>query len=76
MKRLSFAKHIKKKISEAMNGIALLKFLSKHISKDILNMSYKMYVRPHLDYGDVIFHNSRTYLMDLIEQVQYKAALL
>ena len=29
-----------------------------------------------LDYGDVIFHNSRTYLMDLIEQVQYKAALV
>ena len=59
-----------------MNGIALLKFLSKHISKDILNMSYKMYVRPHLDYGGVIFHNSRTYLMDLIEQVQYKVALV
>ena len=39
-------------------------------------MSYKMYVRPQLDYGDVIFHNSRTYLMDLIEQVQYKAALI
>ena len=57
-----------------MNGIALLKFLSNHISKDILNMSYKMYVRP-LDYGDVIFHNSHL-LMDLIEQVQYKAALV
>ena len=35
-------------------------------------MSYKMYVRPHLDYGDVIYHNSRSYLMALIEQVQYK----
>ena len=59
-----------------MNGVALLKFLSKHVSKDVLNMSYKMYVRPHLDYGDVIYHNSRTCLMDLIEQVQYKAALV
>ena len=35
-----------------------------------------MYVRHHLDYADVIFHDSRTYLMDLIEQVQYKAALV
>ena len=35
-----------------------------------------MYARPHLDYGDVISHNSRTYLMDLTEQVQYKAALV
>ena len=74
--KLSFSKHIKENISKAMNGVALLKFLSKHVSKDVLNMSYKMYVRPHLDYGDVIYHNSRTYLMDLIEQVQYKAALV
>ena len=59
-----------------MNGISLLKFLSKYVSKDILNMSYKMYVRPHLDYGDVIYHNQKANLMDLLEQVQYKAALV
>ena len=29
-----------------------------------------MYIRPHLDYGDVIYH------MDLVERVQYKAALI
>ena len=56
---LSFSNHIREKIAKAMNGISLLKFLSKYISKDILNMSYKMYVRPHLDYGDVIYHNQR-----------------
>ena len=33
-------------------------------------MAYKLYIRPHLDYGDVIFHNQ------VIEQVQYKAALI
>ena len=38
-------------------------------------MSYKLYVRPHLDYGGVIYHNQRDDLMKLIEQVQYKAAL-
>ena len=32
--------------------------------------------KTHLDYGDVIFHNERTDLMNLIEQVQYKAALI
>ena len=59
-----------------MNGISLLKFLSKYVSKDILNMSYKMYVRPHLDYGDVIYPiYQRANLMNLLEQVQYKAAL-
>ena len=35
-----------------------------------------MYVRPHLEYGDVIFHNQRMDLMDLIERIQYKAALI
>ena len=66
---LSFSKHIREKIAKAMNGISPLKFLSKYVSKDILNMSYKMYVRPHLDYGDVIYHNQRANLMDLLEQV-------
>ena len=46
-----------------------------------------MYARPHLDYGDVIFHIPQTVnafdlsislhpLMDKIEQVQYHAALI
>ena len=74
--KLSFSTHIKEKISKALNGLALLKFLSTYVSRDILNMSYIMYVRPHLDYGDVIFHNSRPLLMDLIEQVQYKTPLV
>ena len=33
-------------------------------------------MRPRLDYGDVIYHNSLTYWMDLIEKVQYKAAIV
>ena len=39
-------------------------------------MSYKLYVRPHLDYGDVIYHNQRTDMMNFIEQVQYKIGLI
>ena len=31
---------------------------------------------PHLDFGDVIYHNQWADLMQLIEQVQYKAALI
>ena len=36
----------------------------------------KLYVLPHLDYGDIIYHNQRTDMMHLVEQVQYKAALI
>ena len=39
-------------------------------------MTYKLYIRPHLDYGDVIYHNQRADLMHLVEQTQYKAGLV
>ena len=42
----------------------------------MLDLSYKLDVRLHLDYGDVIYHNQRADMMYLIEQVQYKAALI
>ena len=72
--RLNFSKHIKEQILKAMKGVSLLKFLSKYVDRNVLDLSYKMYVRPHLDYGDVILHNQRMDLMELVERVQYKAA--
>ena len=53
-------------------GFNLRKYISKYVSRKALDLLYKLYV----DYGDVIYHNQRTDLMNLIEQVQYKAALL
>ena len=74
--RLNFSRHIKEKILKAMKGVTLLKILSKYVDRNVLSLSYKMHVLSHLDYGDVIYHNSRTDLMDLIECVQYKAVLI
>ena len=74
--RLFFAKHIRGAIIKAKKSIALLKLISKYVSRNVLNMAYKLYIRSHLDYGDVIFHNQRVSMMNLIEQVQYKAALI
>ena len=73
---LNFSKHIREAVMKASKGISLLKYLSKYVSRKVLDLSYKLYVRPHLDYGDVIYHNQRADMMDLIEQVQYKAALI
>ena len=39
-------------------------------------MCYELYVRPHLDYGDVIYPNQRVDLMKLVVEVQYKAGLI
>ena len=73
---LNFAKHNREAILKASKGINLLKYLSKFVSRKVLDMCYKLYFRPHLDYGDVIYHNQRIDLMNLTEQVQYKAELI
>ena len=51
---------------KALKGLSLLKFLSKYVGRIVLELSYKMHVRPHLDYGDVIYHNKRADLIDLV----------
>ena len=72
---LNFSKHIKEQVLKAMKGVSLLKFLSKYVDRNVLDLSYKMYVRPHHDYGDVILRNERMDLMELVEHVQCKAVL-
>ena len=73
---LNFSNYVKEAILVALKGISLLKYLPKYVDRNVLNLYYKLYVRPHLDYGDVIYHNQRADLMQLIEQVQYKATLI
>ena len=54
--RLSSSAHIKSAVSKTRKGIGLLKYLSKYLPRYALNDLYKLYVRPHLVYGDVIYH--------------------
>lgn len=74
--RLTFTKHIREAIIKAKKGIAILKFLSKFVTTNVIDLSYKLYVRPHLDYGDIIYHEQRRDLMNHLETVQYQAALV
>ena len=54
----------------------MLKFLSKYTTRPVLEKMYKMYVRPLLDYGDVIYHDQLKESLQLLEAVQYQAALI
>ena len=74
--KLSFRKHISEELEKAKKGLSLLKFLSKYLTREKLDLTYKMHVRPYLEYGDVIFHNCSQDLMSMIESIQYKAGLL
>ena len=84
-RKLTFAKHIGEKIAIARKGIGLIRHLSSYVGTETLDRMYKMFVRPHLDYSDVIYHippiqESGTfnfnlnYLMKSIESTQYNAA--
>ena len=46
----------KEAIIRARGGIGIIRFLSKYVSRDVPDQIYKRYVRPHLDYGDIIYH--------------------
>ena len=74
--KLSFSAHIKSPISKTRKGIGLLKYLSKYLPRHTLNELYKLYVRLHLDYRDVIYHipakicefSQNTFLPNLMER--------
>ena len=57
----------------------MIKYLSKYVSRDVLDQIYKLYVRPHLDYGDIIYHRHDPEKIQnfttRLEQTQYSAAL-
>ena len=57
----------------------MLRYLSKYVSKEVLHRTYKLYVRPHLDYVDIIYHKydpgMQLNFTQLLEQTQCKAAL-
>ena len=72
---LNVAEHIKEAIIKASRGIGIIRFLSKYVHRDILDQMYKLYVRPHLDYIDVVYHNQNSSLMSGLESIQYAAAL-
>ena len=53
--KLNFIHHIKEKISKANKGIGVIKKLNNTLPRKALLTLYKSFVRPHLDYGDIIY---------------------
>ena len=77
--KLDFISHIRQAILKARRGIGMIKYLSKYVSRDVLDQIYKLYVRPHLDYGDIIYHRNDPEMLQnftiKLEKTQYSAAL-
>ena len=84
--KLLLTKHISEKVAKARKGIGIIRHLSFHVPLDVLDQLYKLFVRPLLDYCDIIYHVpaitnpfnssiSLKYSMQSIESTQYQAAL-
>ena len=74
--KLTFDSHLKEKIAKSNKGIGIIKILYNNLPRNALLSIYKSFIRPHLDYADIIYdqpHNQT--LSDRIESVQYNAAL-
>ena len=74
--KLVFDRHLREQISKANKGIGLLKRLRKFLPRDSLLTIYKSFIRPHVDYGDIIYDiPGNESFPQKIESVQYNAAL-
>ena len=75
-KKLTFGHHLKEKIYKANKGIGLIARLYSFLPRKTLTNIYKTFIRPHLDYGDIVYdHLSNIKFCQKIESVQYNAAL-
>ena len=78
--KLNFESHVKEAIIKAARrGIGMIRYPSKYVSRHVLDQIYKLYVRPHLDYGDIIYHKPdpemRLNITKRLDRTQYTAAL-
>ena len=75
-KKLSFDYHLNGKFSKANQGIGLINRLREFLPRDSLVTIFKAHVRPHLDYGDIIYDfPGNANFVEKLEKVQYNACL-
>ena len=74
--KLNFQEHIKNILTKVNKTIGLLRKLQNILPRGSLLTIFKSFVRPHLDYGDVIYHQSyNNTFHQKMESVQYNAPL-
>ena len=74
--KLKFSEHINTKVNKANQILGCIKHTFKHMNKDIFKLLYKSMIRPHLEYGSVIWSPHLKKDIDAIERVQRRATKL
>ena len=73
---MDFQEHFKDYLSKISKTIGLLRKLRKILPRTPLLTIYKSFIRPHLDYGDII--NNKDYNSSFhqnLEKIQYNSAV-
>ena len=73
---LDFSLHLKNVQNKVNKTIGLLRKLQDTLPRTSLITIFKSFIRPHLDYGDIIYDRAyNTSFHQNIESIQYNAAL-
>ena len=74
--KLNFNAHADQKIKKCDRLIGLIRRLSISLPRNALLTIYKSFVRPHLDYGDILYDKpNNENFQNKLEKVQYRACL-
>ena len=72
--RLSWNTHIQSIANRAMKHIDVMKRLRWKLDRNTLEIIYKSYVRPVMEYGCVIWNNCSNENVEILENIQLEAA--
>ena len=73
---LNFNLQFKEKVSKEIKGISIIKKLNKSLPRHFFVTIYKSFVRPNLDYGDIIYDQlNNECFTQKIERTQHKLPL-
>ena len=74
--KLTFEDHYKTVLNKINRTIGLLRKLQNLLPREALITTYKAFVRPHLNYGDILFDQAfNTSSNEKLESIQYNACL-
>ena len=74
--KLDLKFHVDQKIKKCNKLIGFIRRLSVNVPRKALLTIYKSFIRPHLDYGDVLYDKPENkYFQNKLEKVIYRACL-
>ena len=72
---MSWSTHIAQIVARVSKRVSVFNSLKFKLPRQVLEAIYKSFVRPSLEYADVVWHNCTVSDSRLVERVQYECSL-